>query len=393
MYTHKKYVYMNEVYADNSGIISVPTVNANNAQGGEKLKKNMQLAIHSLLIPISKLNHEQTLRDYSKKLRLIPTETFTSKDMWLKFDLTYNIEARSFDLSNTSFNKTIIAFTQRLKYLVPDDVDLYFKKRYFLKVDDKTWDHKRILSATDVLNEKKLVLRTNITGGSSNDPYNKITIFPDPASNDAMSIELHTNKLQINNFSTLSKYMQSYYDVFVPPDTNGNEWGFYNYADALYTGSSINIWNTNMFMFIYSQICNTNLMPRLHVRPGTKNTNYQYINHLWITSMNNPNRFIVRCNRSIAYGSDGMYAVCFYVPVYYKDIMVSSKMYVDNSINIELKVMDIDFIVQKTIGSKLSKDEVKKKLIGISGNRKQLLRVVYKTSFIGGGNIITDVPK
>ena len=142
--------------------------------------------------------------------------------------------------------------------------------------------------------------------------------------------------------------------------------------------------------FFYNLIASKNRMPYLHKQLNAMSTAtddaaysaYSATGHAtlrnWFMFKNKLNIF---CPMARPYGKDGMMYNCYYVPALYKDLITKSYFYsncgASQGTNMTLKVMSIDDIANKTLGSRKTKDQVRTVLMGDSPNRTEILRVSY----------------
>ena len=61
MYKSKNYVYQDKVKFDEQSVILIPTVNLNDREGGVKLTKDSSIVLHSMLVPMSEVGHEENV--------------------------------------------------------------------------------------------------------------------------------------------------------------------------------------------------------------------------------------------------------------------------------------------------------------------------------------------
>ena len=388
MYKSKNYVYQDKVKFDEQGVILIPTVNLNDREGGVKLTKDSSIVPHSMLVPMSEVGHEETLKQYSKQIRDKPEDRFTADTMQLYLSLRLLLKLEVFQPppTFTSFDTLIkglrsantesymkersklTSFNTLIKGLMPANTDSYMKERYFLKADEKTWDKKKLFGATDMLEAKRI----NISARNHfEEPYSYFILRASATKpSTELQFQLFTNKLRQTEDTQLGKQVLSYYDVFIPPNLRiSTEWTKYNFGNELFSDANngqnplnMNVMDTTTADAAYSSYSATG-----HATL-----------HNWFMFKNKLNIF---CTMARPYGKDSMMYNCYYVPSLYKDLITNSYFYsnwgASQGTNMTLKVMSIDDIVNKTLGSRKTKDQVRRMLMGDSPKRTEMLRVSY----------------
>ena len=392
MYKSKNYVYQDKVKYDEEGVIFIPTVNLSNRAGGVKLTKGSGLVLHSMLVPMSEVGHEESLLTYSKEIRDRAADNYTSRNMQLYLSLNLYLTIQSFrPLATTGkyASSKIIRYSSLVPGLMPAITDSYVEDRYFLKADRKTWDKKKLFNAIGMLESKKMTMHARETM-SVQEPYSYFTISPSttkPATN--LQFQLLTNKKDLSTTSStlMESNIMTYYDVIVPPNVlEKTDWLKYNYGENIYAAWNLqdNPINMTMSDFIFKNIVGKVTMAALHGK--FRITGVRAI-HRWRVIGSALHLF---CSPATEYRDKNKRTMrynCFYVPTCYKDLITNSYMYKQHGSNIDLAIFTIDELVANTIGSQKSSQEVLRLLTAFAPERKHLLRVSYNRSI----NIMFDL--
>ena len=393
MYKAKNYVYKDKVKFDEQGIILIPTINTSNREGSVKLTKGSSLVLHSMLVPMSAVGHDETLKKYSKKIRDKAEDTFNADSMQLYLSLQLMLRIEAFQLAplSTPYTK-LVTFDTMIKGLMPTNTNSYIKERYFLKSDEKTWSSKRLFEATVMLDAKLINISDRKTM-KIYEPYNYFTLrASDTKPATELQFQLYNNKAHLPVETNLKKQILSHYDIFIPPNLQfGYDWTKYNSGELLYSddNNNRNPLNTTLPDWIYTYVGRKQKMPLLHqvmrvlantpvdVNSVNMFSNYATI-HNWYTFKESLNVF---CMRYVQYGGKGMSYNCYYLPAFYKEVIENSYFYKQNKAAIVLTLLSIDYVVANTKGSKRSKESIKVLLTHNAPERTELVRVEYIRDF------------
>ena len=398
MYRHKNYVCENKVEYDEEGVIIIPTITTTDRAGGVRLAKGGGIKLESMLVPMADKDHEQTLKDYSKLVEAQPADNYEAKDIDLDMHFVIQFRLASFrpnsDPKCTSILPSVLyPVTLRMN----SEADNYIKERYFLKANGKTWDSKQLFGAVGLLTAKKMKLETatqSQTAGTGQliEPYTTFDMRPSLVNSARfMQLTISTNKQDTSGLTKFSKQILSQYDVYIPPlirlSLGNNEWVKYNYGNELYNaGNNGNSpYSMSTLDFIFECIIQgRDSMPYMFYnwslsKPTTLTSIHQFMRRDKRKTRGNN---VVKFNMSQAYGSQGMYQSCYYLPKVYQYILKNSAIYKAFSNKIDLRLMTIAEIAEKTAGSSISSAAMKFYLKGDDSNRTELLRVTYNSTFI-----------
>ena len=292
--------------------------------------------------------------------------------LYLSLRLLLKLEVFQVPTSGSTGTYTkLITFDTLVKGLMSNTANRYMKDRYYLKADEKTWDKKKLLGATAMLDAKLMSVYNYNRRLKVQEPYNMFTIragWDKPATE--LQFQMYSDKVWLDADTYLKKGVLSHYDVFVPPNLQfGNDWTKYNFGELLYSDDNNNQNPLNMTLpdWIYTYVAGKQKMPLLHqvmiVRANTPVdvnsvnifSNYATI-HNWYTFKGSLNIF---CMRYKQYGGKGMSYNCYYLPAFYKEVIENSYFYKQNNAAIVLTLLSIDYVIVNTKGSNKSKEPIK----------------------------------